>query len=44
MMPVALKILLSKQPLKEEESLVKKLKVSREDVRNLKHYNMLSVT
>ena len=44
MMPVALKILLSKQPLKEEESLVKKLKVSQEDVRNLKHYNMLSVT
>jgi transcriptional regulator with XRE-family HTH domain len=44
MMPVAVKMLLSKQPLKEDEALIKKLKVSREDIRLLKLYNMMSVT
>lgn len=44
MMPIAVKMLLSKQPLKEDENLEKALKVSREDIRLLKLYNMFSVT
>jgi hypothetical protein len=44
MMPIAVKMLFSKNLLKEDETLVKKLKVSREDIRLLKLYNMLSVT
>lgn len=44
MMPIAIKMLFSKSPLKEDDSLIKMLKVSREDIRLLKLYNMLPVT
>ena len=44
MMPIAVKMLFSKKILKEDESLIKILKVSKEDIRLLKLYNMLSVT
>ncbi len=44
MMPIAVKMLFSKKILKEDESLIKMLKVSKEDIRLLKLYNMLSVT
>ena len=44
MMPIAMKMLFSRNPLKEDLELVKKLKVSKEDIRLLKLYNMLSVT
>ena len=44
MMPIAIKMLLSKTRLKEDEDRIRLLKVSREDVRLLKLYNMLSVT
>jgi len=44
MMPIAVKMLFSKRLLKEDEALIKQLKVSREDIRLLKLYNMLSVT
>ena len=44
MMPIAVKLLLSKKILPEDENLIKELKVNREDVRMLKLYNMFSVT
>lgn len=44
MMPIAVKMLFSKKILKIDETLMKQLKVSREDIRLLKLYNMLSVT
>ena len=44
MMPIAIKMLLSKTRLKEDEELVRLLKVSKDDIRLLKLYNMLSVT
>lgn len=44
MMPIAVKMLFSRTPLKEDAQLIEKLKVSKEDIRLLKHYNMLSVT
>lgn len=44
MMPIAIKMLFSKQHLEEDESLIRQLKVSKEDIRLLKLYNMLSVT
>lgn len=44
LMPISMKMLLSKKPLTEDECLLQKLKVSKEDIRLLKHYNMLSVT
>lgn len=44
MMPIATKMLFSKSPLKEDYELVQKLKISKEDIRLLKQYNMLSVT
>ena len=44
MMPVALKMLFSKKILKEDESLAKQLKISKDDIRLLRLYNMLSVT
>ena len=43
-MPIATKILLSKTPLTADAELAKRLKISREDVRLLKLYNMLPVT
>ena len=44
MMPVALKMLFSKKPLKEERELIHYLKISKEDARRMKYYNMFSVT
>ena len=44
MMPIAIKMLFAKQPLQKNEELVRSLKVSKEDIRLLKLYNMLSVT
>ena len=43
MMPVAAKMLFSRDRLQEDAALLKKLKVSKEDIRLLKLYNMLSV-
>ena len=44
MMPIAIKMLFSKCRLKEDADLARLLKVSKDDVRLLKLYNMLSVT
>ncbi len=44
LMPIAVKMLFSKKLLKEDETLLRQLKVTREDIRLLKLYNMLSVT
>lgn len=44
MMPIAIKMLFSKTQLIEDEALIRQLKVTKEDVRILKHYNMLAVT
>ena len=44
MMPVAFKMLFSKRPLKEDAELLRQLKISKEDIRLLKLYNMFSVT
>ncbi|MGN0158608.1 MAG: helix-turn-helix domain-containing protein [Brotaphodocola sp.] len=44
MMPIAIKMLLSKTRLKEDAELLQQLKVSKDDIRLLKLYNMLSVT
>lgn len=44
MMPIATKMLFSKERLKEDDTLLRQLKVSKEDIRLLKLYNMLSVT
>lgn len=44
MMPIAVKMLFSKKILKEDEALIKQLKISKEDIRLLKLYNMISVT
>lgn len=43
MMPIAMKMLFSRARLHEDAALIKKLKVSRDDIRLLKLYNMLSV-
>lgn len=44
MMPISVKMLFSKKKLKENDELIKQLKVSKEDIRLLKIYNMLSAT
>ena len=44
MMPIAIKMLLSKSVLKEDIALIQQLKVTKDDIRMLKLYNMLSVT
>lgn len=44
MMPIAVKMLFSKQRLEENDQLIQKLKVSKEDIRLLKLYNMFSAT
>jgi len=44
MMPIAIKMLFSKTRLKEDAALINQLKVSKDDVRLLKLYNMLSAT
>lgn len=43
-MPVALKMLFSKKPLKEDAKLSELLKISKEDIRTMKLYNFFSVT
>ena len=40
----ALKMLFSKKPLEENTDLVKKLKISKEDIKLMKLYNMFNVT
>ena len=44
MMPIAAKMLLTKKPLTADGALAKELKISKEDLRLLKLYNMLAVT
>ena len=44
MMPVAVKMLFSKERLEESKGLTTQLKVSKEDICLLKLYNMLPVT
>ena len=44
MMPIAAKMLLSKKPLEENAELIRQLKISKNDIRLLKLYNMLPVT
>lgn len=43
-MPIALKMLFSKIPLEETQELISELKISKDDIRAMKMYNMLSVT
>lgn len=43
-MPIALKMLFSKTPLDETKELINELKISKDDIRKMKLYNMLSVT
>ena len=43
LMPVAVKMLLSKKPLEEDAALVRMLKLSREDISRMKYYNMFSI-
>ena len=43
-MPIALKMLFSKKPLVENSDLIKKLKISKEDIKLMKLYNMFTVT
>ena len=42
-MPIAFKMLISKKPLPENQDLFNKLYVSRNDISQLKQYNMLSI-
>lgn len=44
MMPISVKMLFSKVHLKEDASLINQLKISKEDIRLLKLYNMMSAT
>ncbi len=44
MMPIAVKMLFSRERLPEDAHLIQKLKVSKDDIRLLKLYNMLPVT
>ena len=43
MMPVAIKMLFSKKRLPMDESPMRRLKVTKEDIRLMKHYNMMTV-
>lgn len=43
MMPIAIKMLFSRKKLEENDELIEQLKVSKEDIRLLKLYNMLCV-
>lgn len=43
-MPIALKMLFSKKTLSENKELINELKISKDDIRTMKIYNMLSVT
>ncbi len=44
MMPIATKMLFSKTRLDEDKALIKELKISKEDIRLMKLYNMFPVT
>ena len=44
LMPVATKVCLTKKPQKETDDFKKALKISKEDIRHMKLYNMLSIT
>jgi len=44
LMPVALKMLFSKKIMKEDTKLIDLLKISKEDIRNMKIFNFFSVT
>lgn len=44
LMPIATKMLFSKTILKEDPALIEQLKISKEDIRLMKHYNMFSAT
>ena len=44
LMPVALKALFTKIPLKETRELLQRLTISKDDIRLIKIYNMLTVT
>lgn len=44
LMPIAVKMLSSKTRLQEDDALIRQLKISKEDIRLQKLYNMLSVT
>lgn len=44
LMPVALKALFTKIPMKNNQELVNRLKISKDDIRLMKVYNMLTVT
>lgn len=44
MMPIAAKMLFSKKKLKEDEELIRSLKISKDDIRLMKLYNMMAVT
>ena len=43
LMPIAAKVLLAKKPQQETESFIRQLRVSKEDIRLLKLYNMFSI-
>jgi transcriptional regulator with XRE-family HTH domain len=42
-MPVAWKMLFSKQPLKEDDILIQRLKINKEDIRLMKMFNLFNV-
>ena len=44
MMPVSLKMLFSRNKLEENGEFINALKISKDVVKNLKHYNMFSIT
>lgn len=44
MMPVATKVMISKKKQKEDTALVEHLKISKEDIKTMKLYNMFTVT
>lgn len=44
MMPVSLKMLFSRNRMDESMDFINSLKVSKDDIKNLKHYNMFSIT
>lgn len=43
-MPIALKMLFSRFPLTENQELINELKISRDDIRRMKMYNMFAIT
>ena len=44
MMPVSLKMLFSRSKLDESADFINSLKISKDDIKNLRHYNMFSTT